>query len=136
MGTRSLTIVAEGETDVIVMYRQMDGYPSGHGQLLADFLKGKKIVNGIGSETANDDFNGVGCMAASIVAHFKNGIGNFYLYPSGTRDCGEEWLYFVSEKAGKPWIIVTSPYDAGRWEGFAKDFNPEKVLEAVTQVTA
>ena len=39
MGTRSLTVVKEEENELLVMYRQMDGYPSGHGQDLANFLK-------------------------------------------------------------------------------------------------
>ena len=31
MGTRSLTYVYENEAPIICMYRQFDGYPSGHG---------------------------------------------------------------------------------------------------------
>ena len=38
MGTRSLTFVYDGEQPIINMYRQFDGYPSGHGQELAEFL--------------------------------------------------------------------------------------------------
>ena len=37
----------------------------------------------------------MGCLAAQIIAHFKNGIGGFYLYPAKTRDCGEEYIYTV-----------------------------------------
>ena len=51
MGTRSLTIVKESiDTsceDIIVMYKQFDGYPEGMGVKLANFLKGYKIINGI-----------------------------------------------------------------------------------------
>ena len=53
MGTRSLTFIHEmedeylkGDKVVCVFFRHFDGYPSGHGQDLADFLNGKKLVNG------------------------------------------------------------------------------------------
>ena len=50
MGTRSLTFVYEKygnkQLPIINMYRQMDGYPSGHGAELAEFLNGFNIVNG------------------------------------------------------------------------------------------
>lgn len=40
MGTRSLTVFIDEHNDkeIVVMYRQMDGYPEGHGQDLVDFL--------------------------------------------------------------------------------------------------
>ena len=44
MGTRSLTFVYEDKTPILNMYRQFDGYPSGHGQELADFLLSGKMV--------------------------------------------------------------------------------------------
>jgi hypothetical protein len=110
MGTRSLTIVKEYDgSEAVVMYRQFDGYPDGHGLDLAEFLKGKKIVNGIGmGDTGN--FNGMGCLAAQMVAHFKTGIGNIYLYPSGTRDCWEEFIYKIEDNEGVPIIILYSTY--------------------------
>ena len=52
MGTRSLTFVYEdtgdGQEPVMCMYRQYDGYPSGHGAELAEFLMPFKLVNGYG----------------------------------------------------------------------------------------
>lgn len=47
MGTRSLTFMSDECGDVLVcMYRQFDGYMSGHGVELAEFLAGFPIVNG------------------------------------------------------------------------------------------
>ena len=50
MGTRSLTIVKESIDpsceDIIVMYKQFDGYPEGLGVTLASYLEDKKIVAG------------------------------------------------------------------------------------------
>jgi hypothetical protein len=70
MSTRSLTVVLDEEgDDVMVLYRHWDGYPDAHGQELKKFLFGRKIVNGIGANDKNN-FNGMECLAASLVAHF------------------------------------------------------------------
>ena len=68
MGTRSLTIFQEKE-EIAVLYRQFDGYPEGHGRELAEFLSGYKFTKGKidNPKTAN----GMDCLAAQIVAHFK-----------------------------------------------------------------
>lgn len=96
MGTRSLTYVYDGDSIVLCMYRQMDGYPSGHGQELYEFLKDGKLVNGLGI-TSEKVFNGAGCMAAQLVAHFKKDAGGFYLYPSKPRiqDAWQEFEYEI-----------------------------------------
>ena len=47
MGTRSLTVIEnEDGAEIVVMYRQYDGYPSVHGAALALFLDEKHLVNG------------------------------------------------------------------------------------------
>ena len=91
MGTRSLTIFQDS-AEICVMYRQFDGYPEGHGRELATFLSGITITNGrVDGHTAN----GLQCLSAQIVAHFKTEPGEFYLMPAGTRDAGEEYRYTV-----------------------------------------
>ena len=100
MGTRSLTFVKEQNgrkaSTYVCMYRQFDGYPSGHGLELAEFLKGKRLVNGFGSsDTKQTAFNGAGCLSASMVAHFKTDIGGFYLYPTSTTDAGQDYRYDI-----------------------------------------
>lgn len=100
MGTRSLTIIQDEDgREIMVMYRQFDGYPSGHGADLAKFLDGREIVNGIRDSSARVS-NGFGCLAAQMVAEFKDGPGNIYIYPAGTRDCWEDYRYFVSGEIG------------------------------------
>lgn len=84
MSTRSLTRVVDDGQHIMNMYRHHDGYPSGHGQELFDFLI--KV-----EATAN----GAGCLAAQIVAHFKTEPGGIYLYPVSSRDCGQEYEYLV-----------------------------------------
>lgn len=97
MGTRSLTVFVDDEKkEIAVMYRQYDGYPEGHGQELCDILKNRRLVNGYSSIDAQQKaFNGMHCLAAQIVADMKDGIGDIYLDPAGTRDCGEEYIYVV-----------------------------------------
>lgn len=104
MGTRSLTYVIEKSKNrltgkvrtekLVNMYRQYDGYPSGHGKELADFLKSGKLVNGLGDDRTTV-FNGAGCLAARMVSHFKGDeAGGFYLY-SPTDKSYESYTYLV-----------------------------------------
>jgi hypothetical protein len=105
MGTRSLTTVIQTgkwdgknyKTKLMTMYRQMDGYPSGMGLDLAKFLNGGKVVNGISLMHPDKStiFNGAGCLAAQLVAHFKEGPGGYYLHKPGQTNCGEEYRYEV-----------------------------------------
>lgn len=84
MGTRSLTFIideAHGSNEKLVcMYRQFDGYPTGHGAELADFLSGFNITNGIAADAKfGKSANGAGCLAAQMIAHFKDGVGGIYI---------------------------------------------------------
>jgi hypothetical protein len=96
MGTRSLTFVYDDTAKVMCMYRQFDGYPSGHGRELADFLLGfDAVVNGLRFNETRKVANGMGCLAAQLVGNFKTGAGGFYLYPTNTTDAGQEYEYHV-----------------------------------------
>ena len=112
MGTRSLTFVYEKygqiQKPVVNMYRQFDGYPTGHGAELAEFLNGGRLVNGlIQTKTADEAvYNGMGCLAASMVAHFKQTPGGFYIHPVEVTDCGQDYEYHVYDKSGKLYIEV------------------------------
>ncbi len=97
MGTRHLTYVYEGETPLMCMYGQWDGYPSGYGADLAQFLNSfDAIVNGIPLGDKRKMANGMGCLAAQLVANFKVGAGSFYIYPPIlNQDSGQEYEYHV-----------------------------------------
>jgi hypothetical protein len=95
MGTRSLTFVYDGEEPIINMYRQYDGYPTGHGAELAEFLAPFHMVNGLGFDETRKVANGMGCLAAQLVANFKDGAGQFYLYPTSAVDCGQDYEYHI-----------------------------------------
>jgi hypothetical protein len=96
MGTRSLTRVNAGKTKILNLYRQMDGYPSGHGRELFEFLDGLVIVNGLFAGQPEKIANGAGCLAAQLVAHFKDGPGSFYMEPVSATDCGQDYEYIVN----------------------------------------
>jgi len=96
MGTRSTVKFYnefEKEEPILSVYQQFDGYIDGVGHDLANFLKGKTIINGIGKQTMKDGFaNGMGCLAAQYVAEKKTKIGGFYLT---TKDNEQEYNYEV-----------------------------------------
>ena len=121
MGTRSLTFVyndAEKPEPIICMYRQFDGYPSGHGAELAEFLSGFEIVNGYG-EVKPKLANGMGCLAAQLIANFKQSVGGFYIYAVTDNDCGQEYEYHVYENR----VVVKDPTAVifeGDYQSFAE----------------
>jgi hypothetical protein len=116
MGTRSLTFVYDGEKPVVNMYGQFDGYPSGHGVDLAEFLDGFEVVNGYG-KVKPKLANGMGCLAAQMVAHFKNDVGGFYIYSVTDTDCWQDYEYHVYEDK----VVVKNSIEvifSGDWTEF------------------
>lgn len=97
LSTRSLTTI-ESEWDgkeIVVICRQMDGYHEGRGRELAEWLKDICVVNGISYGVDRKLANGMSCLAAQMISHFKTEPGSFYIHPAGSRDLGEEYLYRV-----------------------------------------
>ena len=97
MGTRSLTRVIDRQEGLsfakghlaknvgksyVNMYKQFDGYIEGMGVNLAEFLLPFTIVNGLTLDEERKIANGGGCLAAQIVAHFKEAAGGIYLHPT------------------------------------------------------
>ena len=138
MGTRSLTFVYETYTHdegnvehdpIIKLYRQYDGYPEGHGLELANFLAPYHIVNGLGGDTKEKVANGMGCLAAQLVAHFKDGPGQFYLYPPHLdADNWQDYEYHVF----KDKVLIKAPTDTifeGTWEQFGNFCKEQEAVE-------
>ena len=121
MGTRSLTFVYDDtERPIINLYRSMDGYPEGHGRELAEFLNGKSIVNGLiwGSDYSKLA-NGMECLSAQLVAHFKKTAGDFYLYSVFNTDLGQDYEYHIFEDQ----IVVKDHWEdsvlfTGTWDEY------------------
>ena len=133
MGTRSLTYIYNGTKadmgkPMVCMYRQFDGYPSGHGQELADFMNGGRLVNGLSGMGKEKQFNGMGCFAAQMIAHFKTDSGGIYLYaPELGQDCWQEFEYHVWEDIVRVTDTESTLFE-GSWKEFeAFCFNPAEV---------
>jgi hypothetical protein len=123
MGTRSVTIVMGDNKELVRIYRQMDGYPDGHGLDLAD-LCDVEIVNGLRGD--NDKVaNGMGCLAARIIKGLKDGPGGIYIQPCN-EDVSDwvEYVYIVRGRTGaRPVIDVSNkmgpfPFNIQQSEGF------------------
>ena len=118
MGTRSLTVIKDDQDkEILTLYRQFDGYPTGHGAELKKFLSKSEITNGFGVRDNKRVFNGLDDLAVRLITFLKNDqarqerrakggtpkprwgedtIGNLYLCLPGTRGAGEEWLYTIT----------------------------------------
>ena len=123
MGTRSLTFVYDGDVPVINIYRQYDGYPSGHGHELAQFLDSKTLVNGFGKQNSFEA-NGMGCLAAQLIVQLKHGVGGIYIYPVSSTDCFQDYEYHVYEDK----VVVKDPTAVifeGTWEEFSQFIDDE-----------
>jgi len=126
MGTRSITIVKdEDNKTILTMYRQYDGNISHHGHDLGSFLKNKIVINGFNNPQSKTEFNGMGCLAAQLVANFKTGIGKFYLIPSNYKDCGEEYIYTITYKNNQ---INIKCFDVWR-KKIIFSGSPEEIIE-------
>lgn len=119
MGTRALTFVYDDDDRPIInLYRQHDGYPSAHGRELAEFLTSiKEITNGIRMDEARKTANGMSCLAAQIVAHFKKDVGSFYLYNIEDTDHCQDYEYHVYIDRVEVYRRNSPVFD-GPWDDF------------------
>ena len=126
MGTRSLTTFNDewDNKEIVVLYRQYDGYPQGHGKELFEFLDGTTVGNGINADSPPKFANGMGCLAAQIVSHFKGDkAGDFYLYAPGTRDVGEQYIYSIYFTEKTLMIKISNMYnDDESFDGTIDEF--------------
>ena len=131
MGTRTLVHVKDGKKTIATIYRQYDGYPSGIGEDIKKALNSGEveILNGYnGSSKIPAQFNGIGCLAAFLVGELKEQkIGNVYLLAANSKDCGEDFVYTLSEKKGQVYIKVQDVWNKKiLFNGLLKDFSGEK----------
>jgi hypothetical protein len=128
MGTRCLTHVMNVKGDPIVtLYRQFDGYQEGHGAELKAFLESQIMTNGLSSRDKNLA-NGMGCLAAKLVGHFKAEPGKFYLYKGGSSDLGEDYTYTVYPSTiqdNTTLSIKVQSYSDELFNGLVSDYTAE-----------
>ena len=117
MATRATISIARREEGVsfsekpnktiVDIYHHYDGYPEGLGVTLASYLDGKSITNGLGSRDDYDYFNGLGCLAASLVAELKDGPGNVYIEDKDQPHGWLDYKYYVWGDDNKDiWISI------------------------------
>ena len=116
MGTRATIKIAKREEGVsfsekpdkfiVSIYQHYDGYPEGLGVTLASYLEDKKIVNGLGGN-ASDVFNGLGCLAASLIAELKYKPGNVYIEDPNNPHGWIDYEYYIWGNDHKDiWISI------------------------------
>ena len=119
MGTRSLTYVYDYGKPVVCMYRQYDGYPSGHGKELADFLRPVILINGIGLDQRHFPYaNGMGCLAGQMIAHFKTDVGGIYLVATDIVDAGQDYTYHIFQDKIQVFRYESKPIFNGNWQEY------------------
>ena len=119
MATRAMISIAKREEGVsfseepnqtiVDIYHHWDGYPEGLGVTLASYLDGKRVVNGIGNKDSEDlIFNGMGCLAASLVAYLKDGPGNVYIEGRNQHSWIDYRYYIWGDYHKDIWISIFS----------------------------
>ena len=117
MATRATISIARREEGVsfserpdktiVDIYHHWDGYPEGLGVKLASYLDDKKITNGLSGKNDYDVFNGMGCLAASLVAELKEGPGDVYIEDPERRHGWIDYEYVVwGDDAKSIWISI------------------------------
>lgn len=125
MGTRSVTVFIDNERDtekpLCAFYQQFDGYPSGYGKDLKDFLIGFTIVNGFSGDEGKIA-NGTSCLAAQVIKHFKEGVGGLYMTSIDDR---QEYNYTITGKSGTPIRLRVEGHKKILFDGTVDEFNPD-----------
>jgi len=115
MGTKSLIHIKDGRKTIATIYRQYDGYPTGIGEDIKRILNNGEveILNGYsGDSKIPAKFNRMGCLAAFLVGELKEQkIGNVYLMAANSKDCGEDFVYTISQQGGTVKIKVIDVYE-------------------------
>lgn len=109
MATRAIArIYDDNGIDILTtMYKHWDGYPDGFGADLEKFTSKFRLVNGYTMKDEEDGnvANGMGCFAASLIKHFKEKIGDVYLYPAKAESWDAEYIYHVKPNGEKITVV-------------------------------
>tara|TARA_R100001126_G_C4839730_1_gene156257 strand:+ start:551 stop:964 length:414 start_codon:yes stop_codon:yes gene_type:complete len=116
MATRAMISIAKREEGVsfseepnktiVDIYHHWDGYPEGLGVTLASYLDGKKVTNGLSDRNDHSVFNGMGCLAASLVAELKDGPGDVYIEPRNSHGWIDYQYYIWGDTYKDIWISI------------------------------
>jgi hypothetical protein len=68
----------------------------------------------------------MGCLAASLVANFKQSPGGFYIHPTDMTDCGQDYEYHIFNIDG---VMLIDVYYCGcNFFGVSGDYESEVVF--------
>jgi len=126
MGTRARINIFKGNQILVSIYRQMDGYPDGLGTEVAEFAASLSLVNGLGFEK-RPVANGMGCFAAQLIKHLKDGPGSIHIRSTGPESHGEEYVYNLKDDNGHIHMAVLS----GRMTAFGLPGDSETEMETL-----
>jgi len=136
MATRAMISVAKREEGVsfseepnqtiVDIYHHWDGYPEGLGVTLASYLDDKKVTNGLSDRNDYSVFNGMGCLAASLIAELKDGPGDVYIEPRESHGWIEYQYYIWGDTYKDIWISI---FDEGECIFVGK---PQALLDKYT----
>jgi hypothetical protein len=141
MGTRSTYRVIKTWTDekgnvkknnILLLYRQMDGYPEGHPLDTAKWLASGRVVNGLSLNEPQLVFNGAGCLAAQLVVEHKDGPGGAYIHPLNYRGkCWENYTYDIIVNEDKTIEFIAYEVGGMKKPSFKKIFEgtPQQFVE-------
>lgn len=128
MGTRAVTNIFDRETHLVTIYRQSDGYLSGHGKDIVDAFAGRKFVNGFAGRYRNKCINGMGCAAALLISWLKQDheCGLIYIAPPDPSR-KEEYTYTIAGDTMDPksgMRITVTAYGKTLYDGLMSEFDP------------
>ena len=124
--------------ELLLLYGQYDGYPSGVPTHVAKFIASGTMVNGYGADNGSIVFNGAGCMAAQLVAHLKDGVGTYYIQSLSSRGkSGEDYLYDIIVDHNEHSIVMVAYHNEetpkeffrGTPQEFIEKFSKEDLVE-------
>ena len=103
MATSASVRISENKKTLVNLYVHSDGYAYGLGRKLATILSDGKMVNGIrfdpsGMPKLGSQFNGGGCLAASIIAMLKKEPGEVYI-SFGKDDCDHHYDIVIKKRS-------------------------------------
>ena len=103
MATRATIKFINNNEVIASIYKHWDGYPSGLGISIVNWLSDKVIISGISGQTMEEGFaNGIDCLAAQFIKTFKTHIGDLYMCPVTQK---EEYNYTISLDEKSQFVI-------------------------------
>lgn len=126
MGTRSTTHIYNGDkkelNKLVSIYKQFDGYISGYGKDLFEFLNGFTVLDGYTQDHTKSDkkyANGMDCLGLQLIAHFKNKnkVGGYYLTSSNDSQEYDYHIYLINNS-----IMLDVYNDSLIFSGSLQDF--------------